>query len=35
MSWNIKDSEIIEGIKKTNISELTDKILESDVTLVL
>ncbi|MCL7415895.1 MAG: DsrE family protein [ANME-2 cluster archaeon] len=31
----IKDSEIIEGIKKTNISELTDRILESEVTLVL
>ena len=31
----ITDGEIIEGIKKTTISELTDRILESDVTLVL
>lgn len=31
----IKDSEIIAGIKKTSISDLTDRILESDVTLVL
>ncbi len=31
----ITDGEIIEGIKKTTISELTDRILESEVTLVL
>jgi sulfur relay (sulfurtransferase) DsrF/TusC family protein len=31
----IRDSEIIEGIKKTTISELTDRILESDVTFVM
>jgi sulfur relay (sulfurtransferase) DsrF/TusC family protein len=30
----IRDDEIIDGIKKINISELTDKILEADVTLV-
>ena len=32
---NITDAEIIDGIKKTTISELTDRILESDVTLVM
>lgn len=31
----IKDTEIIAGIKKTSITELTARILESDVTLVL
>lgn len=31
----ITDTEIIKGIKKTTISELTDRILESEVTLVL
>ena len=32
---SITDAEIIDGIKKTTISELTDRILESDVTLVM
>ena len=31
---NISDSEIIDGIKKITLSELTDMILESDVNLV-
>ncbi|NJD52048.1 MAG: hypothetical protein FIB07_04190 [Candidatus Methanoperedens sp.] len=30
----VNDSEIIEGILKQNIDELTDRILESEVTLV-
>ncbi len=30
----IKDEEIIPGISKISLDELTDKILESDVTLV-
>ncbi len=30
----ISDSEIIKGIKKISIAELTDRILESDVNLV-
>ncbi len=30
----ISDSEIIEGIKKITLSELTDKMLEADVNLV-
>lgn len=30
----ILDDEIIDGIKKISLSELTDKILESDVNLV-
>lgn len=30
----IADSEIIDGIKKLSLSELTDKILEADVNLV-
>ncbi len=31
---SISDSEIINGIKKISLEELTDKILESDVNLV-
>lgn len=31
---NISDSEIISGIKKITLSDLTDKILEADVNLV-
>ncbi|SNQ60953.1 DsrE family protein [Candidatus Methanoperedens nitratireducens] len=30
----IADSEVIEGISKLNIDDLTDRILESEVTLV-
>ena len=30
----ISDSEIIDGIKKISLSELTDRILEADVNLV-
>ena len=30
----INDSEIIDGIKKISLSELTDRILEADVNLV-
>ncbi|MFQ6062267.1 MAG: DsrE family protein [Methanosarcinales archaeon] len=30
----ISDNEIIDGVKKITLSDLTDKILESDVTLV-
>ncbi len=31
---SISDSEIIDGIKKISLDELTDKILEADVNLV-
>ena len=31
---SISDSEIINGIQKISVDELTDKILEADVTLV-